>query len=61
MTLSLESPEEIRASIRRGELARPIHGPAPRYVQAKPVVLPEGQIASADLTSTGTCVCYRHT
>lgn len=40
MTLNLESPKEIRASIRRGELTRSAHGLAPRYVQANLVVLP---------------------
>ena len=40
MTLNLESPEEIRASIRRGELTRSAHGLAPRYVPANLVVLP---------------------
>ena len=39
MTLNLESPKEIRVSIRRGEWIKSTHGLAPRYVQANPVVL----------------------
>jgi len=41
MTLNLESPKEIRASIRRGEWTKSTHGLAPRYVQANLVVLPQ--------------------
>lgn len=41
MTLNLETPKEIRASIRRGEWTKSTHGLAPGYVQANLVVLPQ--------------------